>query len=261
VQKQVKRIIWLKWPAVAAVLVMVIGAGLLWKYMARPAARDKISLSFQTGMGQLRKIKLEDSTEVWLNAGSKLGISEHFNQQKREVYLDGEAYFDVHHDVSKPFIVHTRHLITNVLGTAFSVTAYKNSPVSAVTVIRGKVQVAHQLQVLGFLTPDKRLEYRVANNKSVISDVAAASMMSWKDGKLQFENQDMQDIASRLGRWYGYSFAFEHKQIQNCHYTASFNNRIPLHNLLKVMKEISLLNYKIDTTHKTVTFLGTGCNQ
>jgi transmembrane sensor len=252
---------WMKWTAVAAVLVIAIGAGLLWMGVNRSAGPDKISLSFQTGQGQLKKIKLDDGSEVWLNAESKLGVSEHFGQQRRDVYLDGEAYFDVHHDASRPFVVHTNHLTTNVLGTAFSVTAYKTSPIQAVTVIRGKVQVAHELHVLGFLTPNKRIEYRISIDKSLISDVTAASVMSWKDGKLQFENQNMQDIASRLGRWYGYSVAFEHQQIKNCRYTASFNNRIPLRNLLKVMKEISLLNYKIDTAQKTVTFLGTGCNE
>lgn len=260
-EKQAKHTLWLKWPAIAAVLLIAIGAGLLWKGVFNSTSSDKISLSFQTGQGQLKKIKLDDGTEIWLNAASKLGISEHFNQQKREVYLDGEAYFDVHHDTSRPFVVHTSHLTTNVLGTAFAVTAYPNSTIQAVTVIRGKVQIAHGARVLGFLTPDKRLEYRPGNNRSFITDVTAASVMSWKDGKLQFENQDMQDIASRLGRWYGYSFNFEHEHIKNCHYTASFNNQIPLANLLKVMKEISLLNYKIDTTRKTVTFLGTGCNE
>jgi ferric-dicitrate binding protein FerR (iron transport regulator) len=259
-KNQVKHM-WMRWTAIAAVLVIAIAAGLLWIGTNRSTGADKISLSFETGQGQLKKIKLGDGSEVWLNAESKLGVSEHFGQQRRDVYLDGEAYFDVHHDASRPFVVHANHLTTNVLGTAFSVTAYKNSPIQAVTVIRGKVQVAHELHVLGFLTPNKRMEYRIGIDKSLISDVTAASVMSWKDGKLQFENQNMQDIASRLGRWYGYSVSFEHEQIKNCRYTASFNNQIPLRNLLKVMKEISLLNYKIDTAQKTVTFLGTGCNE
>ncbi|WCT13400.1 FecR family protein [Mucilaginibacter jinjuensis] len=250
--------IW-QWSSVAAVLLMVIGAVSFWKF--NTAGNHEKLLSFQTTQGQLRQITLDDGSQIWLNAGSKLSYPKHFDASRREVYLDGEAYFDVKHNVEKPFVVHTDRLTTNVLGTAFSVTAYKNMPVEAVTLMRGKVQVAHGKEVLGFLTPDKRIEYDINTGKSRLMNVDAASLISWKEGKLQFEDQDMQDISARLGRWYGYTFKFENNQIKNCRYTASFNNRIPLKNLLKVMKEISLVKYRIDTTQKTVTLLGTGCNQ
>jgi transmembrane sensor len=260
-QKRIKFLnIW-HWSSVAAVFLLVIGAAWFWKSSLSNGQSTEKILSFTTTQGQLRQITLEDGSQIWLNAGSKLSYPEHFSISHRDVYLDGEAYFDVKHDASKPFVVHTDRLTTSVLGTAFSVTAYKDIPTEAVTLIRGKVQVAHGHEVLGFLTPDKRIEYNINTNKSRLYNVDAASLVSWKAGKLQFEDQDMQDISARLGRWYGYSFKFENTHIKNCRYTASFNNRIPLKNLLKVMKEISLVKYQIDTTQKTVTFLGTGCNQ
>lgn len=251
--------IW-QWSSIAAVFLLVIGAAWFWKSNLHGQPAEKL-LSFRTTRGQLRQITLEDGSKIWLNAGSKLSYPEHFSTSHRDVYLVGEAYFDVKHDTSKPFVVHTERLTTSVLGTAFCVTAYKSISMEAVTLTRGKVQVAHEQQVLGFLTPDKRLEYNIKTGKSRMLNVDAASLISWKEGKLQFEDQDMQDISARLGRWYGYSFKFENTNLKNCRYTASFNNRISLNNLLKVMKEISLVKYQIDTTQKTVTFLGTGCNQ
>ncbi|TWJ01679.1 FecR family protein [Mucilaginibacter frigoritolerans] len=251
----------IQWFSAAAIFLMIIGAVAFWKYAGSSAEKKEVLLSAVTENGMLKEIKLDDGTAIWLNAGSKITYPEHFLNRKREVYLDGEAYFDVIHDASRPFIVHTNHLITTVLGTAFSVTAYKNTSIQLVTVNRGKVAVAHDHNTLGFLTPNKQIEYNIKSGKSYLTDVDASSQMSWKDGKLQFENQDMQNIAARLGRWYGYSFKFEHRNIENCRYTASFNNKIPLNNLLRIMKAISLVNYKIDDAAKTVTFLGAGCNE
>lgn len=247
------------WLSAAAAIILIAGCALLWQHSLQHTPPETL-LTVQTGNGMLKEIKLADGSEIWLNAGSSLRYPEHFSDKHREVYLDGEAYFDIVHNPDKSFVVHTAHLTTNVLGTAFSVTAYKGDRVEAVTVVRGKVAVAEGKNQLGPLTPDKRVEYNVASGKSTIMTINAAALMSWKEGKLQFENQNMKDIAGRLGRWYGYKFSFEHANLENCQYTASFNNTIPLENLLKVMKAISLLSYRIDEKNKTVTFLGTGCN-
>jgi transmembrane sensor len=248
------------WFSAAAAILLITGFAVLWKLRSNPANVKQIFLSCISGQGQLKQITLEDGTQIWLNAGSQLRYPDHFNRD-REVYLSGEAYFDVKHDPSRPFIVHSGSLTTSVLGTAFSVTAYGDAPEQAVIVSRGKVQVANDKKVLGFLTPNNRIEYYPKSGKYTATSVDAAAMMAWKDGKLQFENQNMWDIASRLGRWYGYSFKFEHHALSNCRYTASFDNKIPLSDLLKVMKAISLVGYKIDANSKTITFLGTGCNE
>jgi transmembrane sensor len=245
--------------SVAAAIILMIGCALLWQHIPQHTQPEAL-LTVQTGNGMLKEIELEDGSEIWLNAGSTLRYPEHFSGRHREVYLDGEAYFDIVHNPDKSFVVHTAHLATNVLGTAFSVTAYKNARLEAVAVIRGKVSISAGHNQLGLLTPNKRVEYNITSGKSTITNINAAALMSWKEGKLQFENQDMQDIAGRLGRWYGYKFIFAHENLENCRYTASFNSNIPLLNILKVMKAISLLNYKVDEKNKTVTFLGTGCN-
>lgn len=250
----------LPWLSAAAVLIAVVGAGLIWKYRLTYFQQNEILISCSTQNGMLKEIKLEDGTKIWLNAGSKLRYPQHFDHSRREVYLEGEAYFDVFHDPAKPFIVHTNSLTTSVLGTAFSVTAYRNTPLEAVTVERGKVQVAHIHQVLGLLTPNRQVAYNLNSGKAILIDIDAASSTSWRTGRLQFVDMDLQGIAARLSRWYGYTFQFNFKNSGHCRYTASFDNKIPLNQLLKVLKAISLVNYKIDETNKTVTFLGSGCN-
>lgn len=251
----------IQWFAAAALLLMFACAALIWRFVDKAHKQNEVLLSAATGIGKIQKIVLEDGTIIWLNAGSVLKYPTHFADHSREVYLQGEAYFDVAHDKLRPFAVHTDKLVTHVLGTAFSVTAYKNMPTEIVTVVRGKVGVSDDHKLLGFLTPDKKMEYNINNGKSSFTDVVSAGAVSWKEGKLAFDNQDIRDITGRLSRWYGYTINFEHSKIKNCRYTASFDNQIPLNKLLKVMKAISLVNYRIDTAQKTVTFLGTGCNQ
>lgn len=211
--------------------------------------------------GHTLHIILADSSSVWLNAGSSLKYTESLTTATRDVYLSGEAFFDVKHNVTRPFIVHTAKLTTTVLGTAFSVAAYKNAGSNAVTVIRGKVQVAAGPRVLGLITPGKQITYLPATGKSKLSAVDAEALMSWKDGKLQFSDQTLQDIAIRLSQWYGYTFSFDNKGLKDCRYTASFNNKIQLANLLKVLKAISNTAYTINNKEKTVAFSGTGCKE
>lgn len=202
--------------------------------------------------GQVVHLKLSDSSSVSLNAGSHLKYPVEFGSKTRDIYLEGEAYFDVSHDPAKPFKVHTSKLTTTVLGTAFNVTAYKNAANQSVAVIRGKVSVSDDKKVLGLLTPDKRVIYNVTQKTGVISSVSAAALMSWKNGQLQFENEEMEEIADRLERWYGYTFKLEDPNLRKQRYTASFNSTISLKEMLVIMKAISKINYKINEESKTV---------
>jgi len=129
------------WMAAASVAAFLICSGLfVYKNLTgRSAIKYK---EITAANGQVIHITLSDHTSIWLNACSRLKYPETLTTKNREVYLEGEAYFDVKHDPSKPFLVHTSHLTTAVLGTAFSVTAYRNNTTQSVTVIRGKVQVS-----------------------------------------------------------------------------------------------------------------------
>lgn len=255
---------WWQWSAAAAAVLVIVFSAVVWKRQVVPQPsiqQQEAWLSFQAGQGQLQHMTLEDGSEVWLNAGSLLRYPKHFDRQHREVYVEGEAYFNIAQEPGRPFAVRTDSLTTQVLGTAFTVTAYKHMPVQAVTVMNGKVQVMHSTRALGSLTADKRMTYNILNGKIDMSEVDATSLMSWKDGRLQFEDQDMEDIAARLERWYGYSFVFANEQLKHCRYTASFNNSISINELLQIMKEISDIRYRIDAQHQQITLLGTGCNE
>jgi len=251
---------YLKSISIAASLLLFVSISVII-YQKINASQKAVFKQVTAATGHTLHIILADSSSVWLNAGSSLKYSESLTTATRDVYLSGEAFFDVKHNIARPFIVHTAKLTTTVLGTAFSVAAYKNAGSNAVTVIRGKVQVAAGPRVLGLITPGKQITYLPATGQSKLSAVDAEALMSWKEGKLQFADQTLQDIAIRLSQWYGYTFSFDNKRLKDCRYTASFNNKIQLANLLKVLKAISNTAYIINNKEKTVTFSGTGCKE
>lgn len=242
----------------AAACLLVCGFAALYFYQKKLAVTEYAEVT--AGNGRIIQLSLADHTSVWLNAGSRLKYPKTSGGKTREVYLEGEAYFDVAHDAARPFKVHTSRLTTTVLGTAFSVTAYQHTKKESVTVMRGKVEVADAKKVLGLLTPDRKVDYELKGGKSTFSTISAASVLSWKQGKLQFENEEMEEIAARLGRWYGYTFRFDNAKMKSCRYTASFSSAISMNDMLEVMKAISRISYKVDTKARVVTLYGKECN-
>jgi transmembrane sensor len=237
----------------AACIVILFSAG-TWLYFNAFRQAETYTIC-KTVTGETKHIKLPDGTTVWLNAQSTLKYSSAFNREDRQVYLDGEAFFDVKHDQDKPFEIHSGKVKTHVLGTAFAVSAYAGSLIQTVTVIRGKVQVSDDKQVLAYLLPNQELEYTASLGKGTVIHVNAEKVVSWTAGKLSFIDMPMQDIAVHLQKWYGVNFVFKNQELKRTRFTATFNNKIHLNDLLAVMYDVSHVSYRIDTAAKTVTYL------
>lgn len=240
------------WAAAACVLVCC--SLLVRFYVKQPQAPDKYTV-LSTGIGEVKHWKLPDGSSVWLNAGSSIRFPAAFNERQREIYLEGEAFFDVAQEANKPFIIHSGKLDTRVLGTAFAISAYPDASLNTITVLQGEVQVSDAAHVLGNLVANKKMEYRNDAGKSSIAGVDAAKDVAWKEQQLVFTDLPMSDISIHLQRWYGYRFYFKNQQLKNVRFTASFANTISLQDLLKLMQEVSHVEYQLDHETKTVTFL------
>lgn len=141
------------------------------------------------------RLVLSDGTKVWLNSTSKIRFPFAFTGQYREVYIEGEAYFEVQQDAGKPFMVHAGQADVLVLGTAFNVNAY--TPTRVITsLVSGKVSINEQV-----LQPGR--EAIVATGEPVtIRDFDAATSLSWREGIHHFRNSSIRDIAAVINRWY-----------------------------------------------------------
>ena len=153
--------------------------------------------------GRRAKITLEDGSEVWLNAGSRMVYPVAFDGGSREVFLEGEAYFEVVEKAGHPFFVYTKNLKTAVLGTAFNISAYADDAEQSVVLIRGSVKVhanigaAEQLLQPGYKAGYSMIDHQISKAYVNVQEYAA-----WKDGRLMFEHAPLPQILKKLGRYF-----------------------------------------------------------
>lgn len=156
----------------------------------------------QCPLGVRTKFYLPDGSTGYLNSGSVLKYPVSF-ENNRNVVLSGEGYFDVKHDEDSPFHVKTKNLDIKVLGTSFNVVAYDDEKSEEIILTTGHVDVSDQKgNKIASLTPDERLVVEMENRKINLGKVVSEQYTSWKEGKLMFRNELIEDVAVRIGRWY-----------------------------------------------------------
>lgn len=169
---------------------------------------DECALSVPRG-GEF-KVELEDGTEVWLNAQSRLEYPEAFDDTERRVRLEGEAYFKVAKDAKKPFFVEAGDQIIRVVGTEFNVRSYPEDATVQTTLVSGKITMS----VKGsedremVLTPGSEAVFDKDERSLKVKSVDTEVMTSWKDGMFVFEDQRLDDIMLTLSRWYDFEYEF-----------------------------------------------------
>jgi ferric-dicitrate binding protein FerR (iron transport regulator) len=201
--------------------------------------------------GQKLKIKLGDGSEVQLNTESSIRFPEKFSSDQREVFLEGEAFFDVKPDPNRPFIVHTKSLQTRVLGTSFTVKEIEGNPAGMVAVLTGKVQVSIQDAATGFdvrkvdLKPMDAASFDFKNKSMLKKRVDYDDVFAWKDNVISFKNATFQEIISRLETWYGVEFSIPKNFNAEKDYSGKFENQT-LEEVLIGLSFIYDFNYKIE---------------
>lgn len=168
------------------------------------------TLALTTPRGGEFRIVLEDGTEVWLNAQSRLIYPETFGSHERRVQVEGEAYFRVARDEQKPFLVETDGQLVHVLGTEFNVRSYPEDATVLTTLVSGAIGMqpigAGQAQLQ--LTPGHQAVFDKAGHHINVRSVDTDVVTSWKDGKFVFENQTLEQIMRTLSRWYDFDYHF-----------------------------------------------------
>jgi transmembrane sensor len=254
------------WYSIAATVLLCITMLYFLVYkkkeeMAKPEVLVMQEQTAETIPGQRLKIELIDGSEVVLNANSKLRFPQQFTGTTREVYLEGEAYFHVAHDSSKPFIVHTASANTTVLGTSFNVRSLSANKSTEITLVEGKVNVGSGLytkQVHAvILTPNQQAIVSGNNEAIVTKKVDVSYYIDWKDNILHFNNITVREAAALLEQWYNVDITFQDPALGNCVINATYQKET-LPNILKSMEYM----LKITCTQKgnTVVMQGNGCN-
>lgn len=163
--------------------------------------------------GSRSVITLNDSTVVYLNAGSKLIYPSVFTEKKREVILFGEAFFKVHRNTEYPFVVRTSALTVEVLGTSFNLSSYAEDNVIQTVLVEGKVAIRRNdapfYERSTIVYPSELVSFHKKTHKIRTRSVDTEYYTLWKDGILKFENEDFSRIIKKLERFYDLRLQFD----------------------------------------------------
>ncbi|MDP5202307.1 FecR family protein [Flavobacterium sp. DG2-3] len=203
------------------------------------------TLSTPTG-GQYN-IVLADGTKVFLNAVSSIKYPTQFNGDQRIVELEGEAYFEVAKNKSKPFIVKSDHQTIEVLGTHFNVHAYANESAVKTTLLEGSVAVSSKNQK-AILKPGQQSSLTATASKISIKEVDTEAAIAWKNGRFKFDNADLKTVMKQLERWYGIKTEYRGDVSDVRFNGGTFRNK----NLSEVLKVLELSDIKFKVEGKTI---------
>ncbi len=169
--------------------------------------------------GQRHSITLSDGTRVQLNSGSRLVFPAGFSGKTREVYLKGEGYFEVFKNPNQPFIVKTDVIDIKVLGTIFNISAYDDELSAYAVLVEGKVAVSQKNRLFGTteknLSPGQGCFYSLETKTSDIRTVKLYEYISWKDGIFIFKDKTLNNIVSRLEKYYNQKISIEKGKLPN----------------------------------------------
>ncbi len=201
-----------------------------------------------------RVIFLPDGSTVILSHGSKLNYPSTFDDMvTREVYLEGQAFFDIRHNKLRPFIVHTGNLQTKVLGTAFNIKAMPGEDDIVVTVKRGSVSVNDQDKVLGIITPNQQITYAKSKVKSLVQTVKNESYLIWKQEDLLIDNLTISEAARLMEDRYNVKIIINNPEVESSRFTTTFSKNATLEETLNSICVFNGLVYVYDKKKSIVS--------
>lgn len=224
-----------KYGIVAATFMVAILTGYLtYQYNVtdeETASTEVNSRILLTKNGERATYRLSDGSRITLHAGSKLEIPEDFNQTERRLKIEGEAYFDVQHDITKPFFVESGETYTQVLGTKFLVQAWENSGIQTnVVVEEGKVRfgnINYQYDMDStqqiHLSKNQRGKIDEQGNFIIEDNVDLSWYIGWMDGRLVFNDKSLNEILPKLERWYDIEINVSNEEFLNEKVTAEID--------------------------------------
>ncbi|MDR3268935.1 MAG: FecR family protein [Tannerella sp.] len=230
---------------VAAIVAIVVAGGV---YFHKEKMNDIRSATHTITVpaGQRANIRLSDGTNVWLNARSELKYPAFFAQAKREIELNGEAYFEVAHDKHQPFVVHTGKCDIEVLGTSFNVEAYDGSDDFSAALIKGSVKVTDRNHPENTLTlrPDNKVELR--DGVFVASSIDDFDYYRWREGLICFKDLNFIELMYRFEKCYGVKIVIANKKLEKHVFSGKFRISDGIDNALRVLQKDIRYTYKKD---------------
>ena len=241
----------------SAAACILLFAGIWIKTLLKPVPETKIAAFVK------QKLTLPDGSEVVLEDNAQVIYDKQFNKTHRNVTLTGSAFFEVKPDKTKPFIISSGDLVTEVVGTSFGISQNSELNTVEVTVVTGEVTVynpGNKKQTKTVLTPNQKVVYNQLFknlNRTLVESPQPLADKVFEESKFVFENTSLKEVASTFKQVYGIDFKINDKKIEDCRVNADLEN-LPMFTKLDLICRSLEASYTIDGT--TVFINGEGCN-
>ncbi len=232
----------------AAVILLLAGAAGAAYYLYQKqscASCGLASTEIKTSVGEKKWVTLSDSSRVLLDAASTIRVYTDFSRERRIEVEDGEAFFDVKKDDHAPFIVQSSGVTTTVLGTSFTVAAYKELNNVSIGVVSGKVKVAGAAGTVPALTANEQAVY---DKKAKIFRIAPLdeAMTAWQQGRLVLNDLSFDEMAAIVRKNFGITITAGQDAIKSTRYTTELLSSMSAADVVEILAAI----HSLKTEHK-----------
>lgn len=244
-ERNVVRVVLLYWQRIAAIIVIPLLLLCTYFYLNKNSSQYN-AIEYQevkSPHGTFSEVCLSDGTHVWLNGGSSLRYPLVFRKGEREVFLKGEGYFEVEADKENPFVVETGRITLRATGTAFNIEAYNNDSITAVTMVKGKVDVAFGNSSPVAMIPGERASFNNLTKQCLIAKTDPYKWYAWKDGLMIFRDDPLSYVFKRLGQTFNVNIDLRDTTLANAPYRATFEYE-SLDEILRLLRMSAPLSFK-----------------
>jgi ferric-dicitrate binding protein FerR (iron transport regulator) len=236
----------------AAVFILAFVLGSLSLYLIIRPQDTGLSSRYnviEVPNGERSQVSLYDGTKVWLNSGTTFRYPVTFSRRAREVFVEGEAYFDVAEDPGHPFIVRGSQLKVEVLGTRFNVCAYPDDDVFSATLEEGSVNAVNTengMQVT--LKPGEQVVLDLRSNRMEHLSVKTELYTSWKENLLRFESATFEEVIKKMEHWYDVKITVAPSINIKERYTMTIKTE-SLREMLQLLSRTTKMDYEINANN------------
>ena len=231
----------------ASILILIGLTFILHKYIS-VGKNPKMLVVTVDENDPVKLLILEDSSKVWLSAGSRIEYPEKFRNKERRVSVEGKVFFNVLKDDNRPFYVDTETYSVKVLGTSFEINAFKYSQTSDVTLVEGNIEIHDRNQVyLCNLHPGQQFEINKLNKRFTLQKVEAEMYTSWRGGTLEFDGLTFVEIAKVLERHYNVKIIIDEEIKSDKQLVGSLSLQKDINQMMRALELIIPIKYHVQT--------------
>jgi ferric-dicitrate binding protein FerR (iron transport regulator) len=245
-----KRVLQMYQRVAAVLLIPLIGLGILYwvSYSSQLTSQYTETIAPR---GQKSQIVLVDGTKVWLNSDTKIRYKGNFNNDQRDVYLDGEAFFEVTKNAHRPFIVHTTGISIKVLGTKFNVKAYSDEDLVETSLFEGNISLLmtnpnSKAVAVKEVKPGQSFLYSKTNRELESNRFSQEEICGWKKNQLIFKDDTFSNLVKKVERWYDVQVVYDEKLFKDRRLTLELNEGERLEQLMKIVSLALSVDYQYD---------------